>query len=321
MKRIDQNIRKKIADLYTSGKSSTELVRLTSISETTILNIVKEFGLTPRGSRVLEEENYPKIIEDYKNGLSKRKISEKYKCGERTVIKILQTAGEYERNMSESRQVYCVNQNYFDTIDTSEKAYFLGFLWADGHNQVKHNDVRIDLSVKDVGLLEKFKKWLSSSHPIHHRIRKDGFGARSVHVQLNIKNQHLSRSLLALGMVQHKTRHPIWPQIESVFERDFIRGFLDGDGCWYIRKDQFPFQGSVSFGGNIKFLSQVALKIEEYTQIKSGVYLRKGSLLYGAISFSGKQQMIRFGRWLYQDKGDAYLDRKYQKYLQTESYK
>lgn len=320
MKRIDQSIRQEIADLYASGKSSTELVKSTNISEGTILNIIREYGLQIRGSRVLEKEHYPKVLEDYRNGLGKRKISEKYRCTERTVVKILQAASEYERDMSESRQVYRIDQTYFDKIDTSEKAYFLGFLWADGHNQVKHNDVRIQIAEKDILLLEKFKRWLSSDHPILSSKRTCTLSKNKIersYVRLTIKNKHLSQHLLALGMVQQKTSHPVWPNIEPEFERDFIRGFLDGDGCWYVREKSSHFVGSVSFAGNVSFLKQLAQKIEAYTNIKLGIYLSKGSASYGVASLGGRNQMIRFGQWLYQDKREAYLDRKYQKYLQT----
>ena len=51
-----------------------------------------------------------------------------------------------------------MNHNYFETIDTPEKAYFLGFLYADGSisNTVKNKRVKINLAKKDIELLYFF---------------------------------------------------------------------------------------------------------------------------------------------------------------------
>jgi hypothetical protein len=83
----------------------------------------------------------------------KIEICNKYKTGEYTLIKL---ANEYNvkyptvssilkvrkislrKDISALHQKYTINQNYFDKIDTEEKAYFLGFLYADGYNNEKN---------------------------------------------------------------------------------------------------------------------------------------------------------------------------------------
>ena len=37
------------------------------------------------------------------------------------------------RSLSDSHKVYYLNENYFEKIDTEEKAYWLGFIYADGY--------------------------------------------------------------------------------------------------------------------------------------------------------------------------------------------
>lgn len=315
MKRIEDSIRREVVSLYSSGMSSTDIVETKKMSERTILRMIRESGIPIRGPKWLKEECYPAIIADYRLGLTKRQIRTKHKCANTTIVQVLDSVGEHQKNRSEARQVYGLNQNYFDDIDSSQKAYFLGFLWADGHNNIKHNHVMIRLAEKDICMLEKFKTWLNAKHPIYTYQRK-GYRKDFRYVHFNIKNQHLSQSLLRLGMVQNKTRYPVLPKIKSGFQRDFIRGFFDGDGCWYVRKGVGRFQGSISFAGNISFLKEIAAMIEGQTGIKSGVYLTKGSDFYGHISFAGREKMLRFGEWLYRDKDDAFLDRKYQKYFQ-----
>ena len=54
------------------------------------------------------------------------------------------------------------NENYFETIDSEDKAYFLGFIFADGcvTNDPKKYRYQLTLKLhsKDVGILEKFIK-------------------------------------------------------------------------------------------------------------------------------------------------------------------
>lgn len=35
---------------------------------------------------------------------------------------------------------YTVNENYFQSLDSPEKAYILGFLYADGCNYIRHSN-------------------------------------------------------------------------------------------------------------------------------------------------------------------------------------
>ena len=62
------------------------------------------------------------------------------------------------------RSKYPVNEDYFEDINTKEKAYWLGVLYADGAIN-KNNSVR--LGMKDKDHIEKFKKAIGA---INHKI-------------------------------------------------------------------------------------------------------------------------------------------------------
>lgn len=47
------------------------------------------------------------------------------------------------------------NNNYFDKIDTENKAYFLGLLYADGSNSIKNGKISIALQARDKDILNK----------------------------------------------------------------------------------------------------------------------------------------------------------------------
>ena len=61
---------------------------------------------------------------------------------------------------------YHVNSNYFDTINTEGKAYWLGFLFADAAVHPNRPSVALSLAMRDVDHLKKFKRYLNSGHPI-----------------------------------------------------------------------------------------------------------------------------------------------------------
>ena len=55
------------------------------------------------------------------------------------------------------------DEHSFDVIDTEEKAYWLGFLYADGNVSNTKNEVGITLQSSDIKHLYKFKTFLKSS--------------------------------------------------------------------------------------------------------------------------------------------------------------
>ena len=58
------------------------------------------------------------------------------------------------------------NNKVFDSIDTEEKAYWLGFLFADGSVSARDNQVELSLSSIDRGHLQKFRRFLESKNEV-----------------------------------------------------------------------------------------------------------------------------------------------------------
>lgn len=106
---------------------------------------------------------------------------------------------------------YKYNKDYFNKIDTADKAYWLGFLYADGsinryykNEKLRSMTLEIGLADKDRNHLEKFKKCLDSNIPIFERINKlKGKEYKSVRIQLN--NTKICYDLCDLGCTPHKT--------------------------------------------------------------------------------------------------------------------
>lgn len=124
------------------------------------------------------------------------------------------------------------DENYFEDIDCPEKAYWLGFIWANGYI-TKTNCFGIELAIKDKEHLEKLQKDLKSNTLIKERI-KESFGKENWSCTLEFRNKKMVQDLKEVGIVENKTYNLSTPKIQSKYYKDFIRGFFDGDGTYIL---------------------------------------------------------------------------------------
>lgn len=141
------------------------------------------------------------------------------------------------RNNSERHRKYNINENYFEKIDSEEKAYWLGFLYADGNVYIKDCQYRITLglSSSDEEHVLKFRNALGSNAPIIKQIKKfhGNYSTSTVSV-FCVSNKKLSLDLSRLGCVPNKTFKTTFPTVDQLpveLQKHFIRGVFDGDGC------------------------------------------------------------------------------------------
>jgi hypothetical protein len=132
-------------------------------------------------------------------------------------------------------RMYKLNETVFDTIDTSEKAYWLGFLAADGcvyvNSHTKSKGIRLLLSDKDSHHLEKFRGFIGDEKAI-----SDIQNNNHVGVAVNIYSSHMFNSLCAKGIKPAKSLSLGWINLRSDLMSHFIRGYNDGDGCFTVGK-------------------------------------------------------------------------------------
>lgn len=131
---------------------------------------------------------------------------------------------------------YVYNKDYFEKINTSEKAYWLGFLYADGcitrfykGEVLKSMSLEITLKDADCEHLIKFKNALESNIPIQHRIITGKYKADRIVVNCT----KICNDLIKLGCTPTKSLTLEFPKKDIIpqdFIRDFIRGYFDGDG-------------------------------------------------------------------------------------------
>jgi hypothetical protein len=126
---------------------------------------------------------------------------------------------------------YDVNEDYFSKINNTEKAYWLGFIAADGCVGDKKGQkmLSIELAFKDKSHLEKLKKNIGYSGPVHDKIRTVK-GELRYSCYLTICCERIVDDLFKLGIVPRKSSILKRPNIKEEFFRHWIRGYFDGDG-------------------------------------------------------------------------------------------
>lgn len=196
------------------------------------------------------------------------------------------------------------NNTFFDTIDTEEKAYWLGFFYADGCLYSNGKTASIMLTANDDSHLIKFADifGLSIRRETAYHNRVDKF-YNSVRCILNSK--YLCDSLLAKGVTHRKTSTATGEILKSVPDsliHHFIRGYFDGDGhigkVSHVGKieateHRFVLCGTQSFLLAVSNLmaSKLGLRAPE-PFCNTGVY---------RLQWGGVWQINRIREWLYKD--------------------
>jgi hypothetical protein len=127
-------------------------------------------------------------------------------------------------------------RDYFHTIDSDEKAYWLGFIAADGTVCItgRQHVVRIDLQPRDLHWLERFRDTVAPGMKItKHKERSYSVG---------IGSQEMVNDLIALGIRPRKSWSLEWPNVPEAFVMPFLLGYFDGDGSFRPRKGRRDYQ-------------------------------------------------------------------------------
>lgn len=259
---------------------------------------------------LISTQEYDNIINLYESGLSQAKIGEMYNVRHYIIGKILKKCGVAARDDSHKFRKYTLNENYFDDIDTKNKAYILGLLFSDGCNYPPQHRVKLELQEKDKDILDKINNEIQSNKPLAF----NNLNAKNANWQntyrLDITNKHISDRLVELGVVQNKSmilEFPMW--LEKSMYSPFLRGYLDGDGHIEWGNTRFiTLVGTMQFCQHVKDFCENELSIK-CTICNTANKDSNTKLLY----IHGKQRIKQFLDFVYED-ADLYIERKYNIY-------
>ena len=223
------------------------------------------------------------------------------------------------RSHREANSKYSFNENFFNQIDTEEKAYWLGFLIADGYITKRDNSYKIGIALSscDIGHLEKLNKSLDSDYPIRtYKATKNSYSNNS-YSRLIYSSKIMFNDLLKYNFVEHKTNILNPPDIKLLnnFTADFIRGYFDGNGSIAHTNTEKNNSYAFKLVSTKEFLDFVNNYIKEKLGFSANKYYkRKDYQEVMSLEFGGNLKTQKILDLLYKN-ATIYLDRKYQRYL------
>ena len=253
-----------------------------------------------RKLKELTKEQELEIIQKRNSGEKRKDIIKEYGISDRHYQNvIIENGGELNKRICK----YDFNENYFENIDTEDKAYFLGFIVADG----SVNEKRLNISQKEPDVLYSFGKYIKLIDGVRKHTNRNIY-------HINITSEKLINDLKVLGIYQNKTMVVKYPNIPINLEHHFMRGVFDGDGCISIHKKKEGSRDTSDRGqvnmcsGSVEFIETYVDRLNIIAGItKNKIRTPKGT--YCVIDWGSFADIERFYNLFYKD-ATVYLERK-----------
>jgi len=265
----------------------------------------------------LSKEQLKNLFDDYSKGLTTDDLISKYNITRNGVNYHLLKIRPKGKSKSELARKYPIKEDFFDVIDTEEKAYFLGLLFADGANNVKKGAVSLSLQEKDKHILDLFTSILQPKKPLFELLPRKN--THQIQYILTISNKYISEKLNELGCVQNKSQGVDFPTyLPDHSIHHFIRGYFDGDGCIsnYLIKQKYS-SCSISISGCYSFLKEIQdVFVKELGLNQTKILKDSRSNVNYNLVYGGRNNVDKIFNYIY-NSSTIYLKRKYEKFKQS----
>jgi phage antirepressor YoqD-like protein len=299
-------------EMFLTGSTLKDVAKELKISSTRFGEWLRGQGYT---TKYKCEDIYKQGMEMYVSGQEKstEKIARQLKISRKRFAQWMREQGV---TITNSSKIYTCNEDYFKVINDEHKAYWLGFLYADGciverkrGDKVKSRVLEVGLQILDKPHLEKFNKDLDSNYLIKDRNNKLGDKTYES-CRLIINSTKMCNDLIKLGCTPRKSLTLTFPTEEQVpkhLQKHFVRGYVDGDGSvmWNPRHSC----GRLSLLGTKEFLQECRKQMEWR---ENALTCDGGNGQAYNIEYSGAY-VTEYLKQLYENS-TIYLDRKYEKY-------
>lgn len=240
------------------------------------------------------------VINQYTKLKNIHKVAEYFNVSVSPISRIIKLSG-----IELTNRRYSVNNNYFDIIDTEDKSYWLGFLYADGYIRERKsgNSLEMKLSIKDKHHLELFRNAIGSNHKIidgFNKVKYNGGISISHMSSLAMYSTNLVKSIKSQGFHSRKTFTIDFPNIDEDFIHHFIRGYFDGDGSFSFDPIKHKTHTNIvcaseNFRNNLlKILNKNGIEIKYYSDISLHIQDKLGNLKF--YNYIYKESKIHLNR-------------------------
>lgn len=314
---MDKNdVLQECVELYLTGEYTfTQLQKEKGIYKNKIIQKLRDLGYTIlKGYKPDLVINLKKaedeFIKLYPN-ITLKELSKKFGVACSTLSSHFKKMGYKITNPT---QQILFDENIFDVIDTEEKAYWLGFIYADGSISY-NNRFELSLSTHDIDHLHKFNKFMNHQNDNVKVSDIKLNGKTYSRCRWFVSNKHLWNTLNNIGCVQQKSLILTFPNEEIFADKKlikyFIQGYFDGDGCVsYATKKHDKL--TVSILGTEQFLNKLQTYLPIENAHRLGYNNKKKNQITRVLSFVGGSALT-FLDFIYNNT-PIFLTRKYEKY-------
>lgn len=261
-----------------------------------------------------KREKVKKAINLYTSGYYCNEISKQLGVSASSIRNWLNNENIKLRKSPAILRKFPVNDTIFNKIDNEEKAYWLGFLYADGciHVSKYSKLVKLSLAIEDINHIEKFKKFIEAENKIYISTPKNL--NHSQMATLTISSNQMVDDLIRLGCMTKKTFKIKMPDSNIVpdeFIKHFIRGYFDGDGGISITLNEKIFNCIVNITSTIDLCQGIIDKINKAIPIHFLITQRhkESNTNTRTISVHGNRQCLGILNYLY-GEASIFLERK-----------
>lgn len=227
--------------LYQEGLTVGEICAVLDEKRDRCYKLLNKHHLKPHKTyRTMSKKDIDLICKEYSEGKTIQKIADSYPSYSSGAVNYwLRKKGMTRKNGVAAH----LNHDYFEDVNSPDKAYFLGILFADGSVflEPKHGDswrIRLELQEQDKYIIERFLIAVESSVSVHHcggethstqHGKEYRFFKNNTYAALH--STKMAHDLILLGCVPNKSKELLYfPNISEALQKYFILGFFDGDG-------------------------------------------------------------------------------------------
>jgi hypothetical protein len=302
---------------YSNGKTLGDISKALRKDRITIRRFLefKEIPIRKTGEarkgRVrlnIKDELKDTLIKEYSEGISGHEVAKKYGLSFNTLYRRFRRWGIKVKDASEAARIYPVKEeSYFDVIDTEDKAYLLGLLYADGCNTCGR--IILGLQEADKHILDYYNDIIQPGKPLEYVPNNKKNPLWKDMYRLAIHDKHINQTLNEWGIVPKKTFGLTFPdRLNPELYRHFIRGYFDGDGCVMLRDAPYFNLRITMISSSTPFITKIAAILSEHV-IVNHVRSKYNSF---ELLIDGNNNARRMLEYMYKD-AHIYFHRKFNK--------
>lgn len=300
---------KKIIELYLNNPelSNKQIAEQFQISVSTVSRIARINNLPRRvgnsGTR-LSKEQIEEIKTQYSKGIPLITLQKEYNISYDRIKNLLK---DCENISSAKRLNPNLIENYFENIDSEDKAYWLGWIISDGAitYQPEKSKFQLEITLKEED--EHILHLLEQDLGVQNKV----YTSNKIYKRFSLGSKNIIKNLVDLGVTQNKTFTVKVPSFDKQYNAAFLRGLFDGDGGFtvYTRATGQKCM-ELSFCGNEYIVSWIlSTLLEDIPDLTKNSITKESSIK--RIRWSRKKDIILIRDYLYKNHNNHFLSRKY----------